>query len=94
MSYSANAYYVKEDDVVVRSNQDGTMIMMKMDDSNVFFKIEGIAAEVLKGVQEGKKPSDIISTLLDEYETSVDEVTNDVEKFINEMMQKNLLKIK
>lgn len=94
MSYSADAQYVKQDDVVVRSNQDGTMIMMKMDDSNVFYKVEGVAAEVLKGVQEGKIPNDIISSLLDQYETSRDEVTKDVEKFINEMMGKDLLKKK
>lgn len=94
MAYSSNSHYSKQDDVVVRSNQDGTMIMMKMDDSNVFYKIEGVAAEVLRGVQDGKKPCDIIATIVDEYEVSSDEASRDVEKFINEMVAKNLLKQK
>ena len=30
--------------VVSRRNQDGTVILMKLDESNLFFKIDGLAA--------------------------------------------------
>jgi hypothetical protein len=79
------------DDVVVRKNQDGTMIMMKMDDSNVFFKVQGVSVNVLKGIQDNKGPQDIIREIVDEYDVTADKVQSDVETFLSELVSKDLL---
>jgi len=86
-----NSQYKMSDDVVVRKNQDGTMIMMKMDDSNVFFKVQGVSVNVLKGIQDNKGPQDIIREIVDEYDVTADKVQSDVETFLSELVSKDLL---
>ena len=41
--------FICEKDLVSRKNQDGTVILMKLDDSSVFYKINGFAS-ILWGV--------------------------------------------
>lgn len=86
-----NSQYKMSDDVVIRKNQDGTMIMMKMDDSNVFFKVQGVSVNVLKGIQDSKGPQDIIQEIVSEYDVDSSQVESDVENFLTELVSKDLL---
>lgn len=86
-----NSQYKMSEDVVVRKNQDGTMIMMKMDDSNVFFKVQGVSVNVLKGIQDSKGPQDIINEITSEYDVKAAQVEADVEDFLTKLVSKDLL---
>jgi hypothetical protein len=91
MSFNKNTCYKKPDDVVARTNQDGTFVVMKMDDSNVFFKINGVAADVWKGLLEGKTPEALIGEIEQSYESPRDVIEADVSQFITELLGKDLL---
>jgi hypothetical protein len=80
-------------DLVTRNNQDGTIILMKLDESNVFFKIEGVAAEVWKGISLGEKPLPIIQRLLTEYEVSEDNLRGDVTNLLHELQKRDLIQV-
>lgn len=91
MSFDRTKRYKKPDDVVARTNQDGTFVVMKMDDSNIFFKINGVAADVWKGLLEGKTPDALVKEIEQSYESSKDVIDADVSKFVSELLDKSLL---
>jgi hypothetical protein len=83
--------YKIKDDVISRNNQDGTVILMRMDDGNSFFKINGIAAVVWKEMQSSKSIEEIQKTILENYNTNESQVKSDVEKFVSDLAAKGLI---
>lgn len=77
--------------LVSRSNQDGTVIIMKMDEGNNFFKINGVAAFFWKELSQNKKTDEIVLSILENYETSKEEVERDVLNFIKVLIEKELI---
>lgn len=80
-------------DLVARNNEDGTIVVMKMDESNLFFKIEGVATLVWKGLNESKNLKQIFADIKAEYDVSDDQLLGDVEKFLNDLSSRNLISI-
>ena len=77
-------------DLIVRKNQDGTVIVMRLDESSLFFKIDGIAAKVWGSLVEPKSVSQLVSEFETLYPSNKDQVAQDVPKFLNELINKNL----
>ena len=40
------------EEIVIRENKDGTVIAMKMDDGDLFYKIDGAAAKIFKDLRK------------------------------------------
>ena len=80
------------EDVVSRNNQDGTFVLMKMDDSELFYKIEGVAAEIWKGIEQKKNIASIKSQIMGEYNVAEDQLNKDIESFVTTLLSKKLLK--
>lgn len=78
-------------DVIARKNQDGTVIVMRLDESSVFFKIDGIAAEVWSALDQQKSTNEIISEVKSKHPNFHTQLDLDIPKFISELMNKNLL---
>ena len=79
-------------DIISRNNQDGTVVIMKMDDSNTFFKIDGVSAEVWTGISNKNSMETIINDILNRYEVSKEILNKDIESAINTLLHKNLIK--
>lgn len=79
--------------IVSRSNQDGTVIIMKMDDSNNFFKINGIAAEIWSGLSSNKTLDSIYVDILKNYDVTAEKLKTDSNLFLNALIEKDLLKM-
>jgi hypothetical protein len=86
--------YELSEDIVARTNQDGTVIIMKMDDSNNFFKINGVAAEIWTGLSAQKNMDVIIANILKQYNVTEDVLKNDAETLLKTLVQKQLLTAK
>ena len=84
--------YAIEEGIVSRNNQDGTIILMKMDEGSTFFKINGVAAEVWKELSEKKNLNQIKEKILMNYNSTEVKVNEDVENFIDSLVKKNLIK--
>ena len=87
---SGMSYKIKED-VISRNNQDGTVILMRMDDGNSFFKINGVAAFVWKEMQASKSIDEIQKLVLENYNSNPEQVKKDVEGFVSDLAQKGLI---
>jgi hypothetical protein len=91
MSLDDKIFTINEE-VVSRNNQDGTVVLMKMDDSEIFYKIEGVAAEVWKEINSGKKLLDIKTQILCDFDVDKDILENDISTFVNDLIDKNIVK--
>jgi hypothetical protein len=87
----SEANYELASDIVSRVNQDGTVIIMKMDDSNSFFKINGIAAEIWSGLSSQKNIDAITADIISNYDVTPEVLAKDFESLVATLLQKNLL---
>ena len=55
-------------DLVARNNEDGTVVVMRMDESNLFFKIDGIAADIWKGLNANQDLKQVFAQIKANYE--------------------------
>ncbi|MCR9202941.1 MAG: PqqD family protein [Halobacteriovoraceae bacterium] len=82
-----------QSDLVARNNEDGTIVVMKMDESNLFFKIEGVATQVWKGLNENKNLKQIFADIKSEYDVSDDQLLKDIESFLTDLNGRDLVQI-
>lgn len=80
-------------DLVARNNDDGTIVVMRMDESNLFFKIEGVAADVWKGLNANKGLKDIVAEIQSSYDVTEEDLIKDVEKFLNDLKGRDLIEL-
>ena len=78
-------------DLVARKNQDGTVIVMKLDDSAVFYKIDGIAAAVWSEL--GNKPtlSELLSKFSEQHPNHREQIGRDVTNLVTALLGKQLI---
>jgi hypothetical protein len=84
--------YAVVESVVSRANQDGTVVIMKMDEGNVFFKINGVAAEVWRELSIQKNITEITQNIILSYNESEEKIISDVKFFLETLMTKELIK--
>lgn len=78
-------------DLVARNNDDGTIVVMRMDESNLFFKIDGVAAEVWKGINANKGLQDIFNEIKSSYDVTDEQLQSDMEKFLSDLKCRDLI---
>lgn len=84
--------YVVQESVVSRANQDGTVILMKMDEGNTFFKINGVAAEVWKELSTKKHINQIAEEMVSSYDAPKDQIVTDIKNLVDTLLTKDLIK--
>lgn len=80
------ANVVISNDIVIRENKDGTVIAMKMDDSDNFYKIDGVAAEIFKDLRKNIDLKTSVENVSKKYNVSIPTVHNDVTVFLKKLM--------
>ncbi|AUN99944.1 PqqD family protein [Bacteriovorax stolpii] len=83
--------YSIPEDIVSRSNQDGTVILMKMDEGSTFFKINGAAAEIWKEMVAKKDLNQIAEEMFSTYNAPKEQIQSDIKNFVETLVSKNLL---
>ena len=86
--------YVIDDEIVASRNNDGSIVAMKVDDSDLFYKITGVATEVWNKLEAGANTDEIITSITSEYEISKDVVEKDIEEFYKDLLKFNIIKQK
>ncbi len=86
--------YKAASDIVARHNQDGTVIVMRLDESSLFYKINGLAAKVWASYgssNEAKKLSNVVEEMASQHPEFSTRLQQDIPKFVSELVQKKLL---
>ena len=90
LQISENLKIEKCDDVVSRKNANDVIVLMKMDDSSSFFKINGVAAQVWDLLSEGMSIKEVLDSLVKEYDVTREQLYSDVEALVNTLIEKKL----
>jgi|SRR5690606_8695939 len=75
------------DDIVIRENKDGTVIAMKMDDGDMFYKIDGIAAELFKDLRKSESLKDCFDKIQGNYEVDAQKLHGDITVFLRQLLK-------
>lgn len=81
------------EDIVCRKNQDGTIVIMKMDDSDLFYKIDGIAAEIWLRLEKKEVIRDIFSAIMDDYDVAEEKLKEDMLIFLKDLLKNELITV-
>ena len=78
-------------DIVCRQNQDGTVVLMKLDESDVFFKIDGIAAQVWNELSTHQSIKQINEKFAAKYPEHRANLEKDIRTFVGELLKRKLV---
>lgn len=78
-------------DIVSRKNQDGTVVLMRMDDSELFYKIDGIAAEVFALIDGKKNVLSIASEVLSNHPGNEERLPKDIDSFFKKLVDMKMI---
>ena len=78
-------------EVIGRKNQDGTVVLMKLDESNLFFKIDGIAAAVWSEMTTKKTAKELIQTFSDRYKSHIEQLEKDIPALLSDLLARKLV---
>lgn len=80
-----------KDDLVARNNDDGTIVIMRMDESSLFFKIDGIAADIWKGLNKNQGLKEIFAEIKSQYDVEDEQLLKDISTFIGDLESRDLI---
>jgi hypothetical protein len=78
-------------DIIASRNNDGSIVAMKADDSDLFYKITGVATLVWQGIENGDSETIIIESILSEYDITVDKVKEDITTFLTDLRKYGII---
>ncbi|MBT7608731.1 MAG: PqqD family protein [Bacteriovoracaceae bacterium] len=92
-SYANSDMVIKTvDDIVTRKNDNGSIILMKMNDSDNFFKIDGIASMIWReSVDNGRQLGEIFKLVIDGYEVEASTLEKDIDKLLQDLRSHKLI---
>lgn len=80
-----------KDDLVARNNDDGTIVIMRMDESSLFFKIDGVAADIWKGLGKNQGLKEIFAEIKSQYDVEDEQLLSDISTFIGDLESRDLI---
>lgn len=95
MKFTLNSKIKLSDDLISRVNQDNTIIVMRMDDDEFFYKIEGVAAEIWLKLNSDQsiKLETIVNELANSYKMNSEIIINDSQEFLNKVLNLKFISI-
>lgn len=86
MNFTSESHISLADDIVCRVNQDGTVIVMKMNEDEFFYKINGVAAEMWqKFSTESNNLGQILIDLAGIYSVPAEQILKDSQEFLSKV---------
>lgn len=90
----SSGLYEVDSEIIVSRNNDGSIVAMKVDDSDLFYKITGVATTVWTHIEEGLSKEDILDKVASEYDVTKEVVSKDFDSFIKELKKFDIIKEK
>ena len=82
---------VIQSDIIASRNNDGSVVAMKADDSDLFYKITGVSTTVWDYIEQGHDIDKMVQLITDEYNAEPEIVKKDIESFILDLKKFNIL---
>lgn len=89
-----NKIFCSNKNLISRRNQDNTVIIMKLDDANTFYKISDLAANIWNLFQSPANAQDILTALLTKFSpVPAEQVKTDFNAFVENLLALNFLEL-
>lgn len=86
--------FEKIDDIVCRNNEDGSIVVLRIDSGDEFFKIEGVASEAFELIDSKRTLGEIVKMIDVAYGVGEEVICKDVSIFFSDLLAKNIVKAK
>lgn len=83
--------YMSSKEVISRRNQDGTVILMKLDEASLFYKIDGLAASIWAELEEPKTEAALTEHFSRLWPMRAESLGRDIPAFLSALESKGLL---
>lgn len=84
-------FFQKSESLVARRNQDGTAILMKLDETNLFYKLQGTAADVWAEFDHPRTLEGLVHHFSKLYPSAQKQLENDLAAFLETLVQNGLI---
>lgn len=80
------------ENIVTRKNDNGSVILMKMDDSDNFYKIEGVASFIWReAVDNCRSIGEIFDQIIKTHDVEPAQLDKDIKKLIDDLQSNQLI---
>ncbi len=87
-----NQVFCTSKNLISRRNQDDTVIIMKSDDANIFYKIDGVAASIWHLFQSPANAQSVLNHLQTQFsKISTENIATDFNTFILQLLEFDIL---
>lgn len=87
-----NKNYIANKNLISRRNQDETVIIMKTDNANIFYKIDGLSGQIWQLFQTSANAQDVLNALVVRFnDLPKDKVESDFFGFFNQLLSGSFL---
>lgn len=83
----------REKDVLARSNSDGTVAVMRLDNDEYFYTIDGLAAQIWLLIDGTRSLSEIKSSVISKHSPPTARFEKDFSSFINMLQSERLIRV-
>lgn len=70
--------FIAPESIISRHNADGTVILMKLDDTNFFYKLDGLAAAIWKELGKARSVQGLVAHFIQLYPSHQDVIAGEV----------------
>ncbi|MEQ1878948.1 MAG: tail fiber domain-containing protein [Bdellovibrionia bacterium] len=92
-TFAADTRFKVPSSVISRRNQDGTVVLMKIDDATSFYKINGISAEVFRAFTTTQSVETVTEHFSGLYKGRVKTLPREIKTLVQELMGFKLLEM-
>ena len=89
---AGNTKLNKADDVLVRKNPDQTLSILKIEDEENFYTLDGIAAELYSMIDGTRTLDQIKKQLMEKHSPPKAKFTKDVDQLVKQLKKAQLIK--
>lgn len=83
--------YEIDSEIIASRNNDGSIVAMKVDDSDLFYKITGVATEVWNYLEQGLSRDEIVKNITKSFEVTEEQSAKDFDTFITDLKKFKIL---
>jgi hypothetical protein len=83
--------YEIDSEIIASRNNDGSIVAMKVDDSDLFYKITGVATEVWSYLEQGLSRDEIVKNITESFEVTEEQSIKDFDTFITDLKKYKIL---
>lgn len=91
MSRQTGSYIVVDNEIISKRRPNGDILLVRLDDSEFYFTINGIAANAWQKLYDGESVESVEAQIAEENPKNKKEIKDLMEKFIKDLVKQKIM---